>query len=164
MGKLRGDMMLGSPQCMPPCCAWGSCGGEEGARDGAREREGCCPATVHGAAARGEGTDGEGALTSLSCSCVLDEDPSSVLTRAPTALEGPAPSGVQLSEPVARSRRNDIADKDVPHGELRHFGAMCDVRCHTRLPRACSHYPCTVCGARSLDFSYSNRTADWSGG
>ena len=38
MGKLRGDMMLGSPQCMPPCCAWGSCGGEEGARDGARER------------------------------------------------------------------------------------------------------------------------------
>ena len=89
-----------------------------------------------------------------------------MLTRAPTALEGPAPSGVQLSEPVARSRKNDIADKDVPHGALRHFGAMCDMRCHTRLPRACSHcspHTSGLCGARSI-FSYSNRTADWPGG
>lgn len=67
-----------------------------------------------------------GTLTSRSCSCVFEAPPRSWFTRAPTALDDPAPSEpVHMSEPVTRVRKAMLllccccgAAADVPRREI----------------------------------------------
>lgn len=102
-----------------PCCA-GSCSqaeahtrrrhsSEHGASLWCIPAWACCAHVVCGACV-GEAAWAGWTLTSRSCCCVFEAPPNSWSTKAPIALEGPAPASpaLHMSEPVTRVRRDPM--------------------------------------------------------
>jgi len=83
-------------------------------------------------------------LTSRSCSCVFAAPPSSWLTRAPTALEGPAPSEPEhMSLPVTSVRSAILSRRAAAAAGGR--GVCCRLACWVRSPSAARAYLGVMC-------------------
>ena len=97
--------------------------------------------------------------TSRRRSCCFDPRPSSVLARAPAALDGPAPSpGVQASLPVTKSR-SAMADSQALRGNWPDCGPKTQMWHAGHVPQAVREIFC-----HSNPIHYSQREAKWAAG